>query len=68
MVVLWAILIAGIVWAVMRLLPGRRATPGSRPDSPEDILDRRFARGEIDLETYQAQRDALSRMRGEDLR
>ncbi|MCB0911733.1 MAG: hypothetical protein KDB60_08980 [Propionibacteriaceae bacterium] len=70
MVVLWVVLIAGIVWAVSRLLPGRRVTPGSRPaqDSPEDILDRRFARGEIDLETYQAQREALSRMRGEDLR
>ncbi len=72
MVVLWAVLIAGIVWAVMRLLPGRQAAHGhgarSAQDSPEEILDRRFARGEIDLETYQAQRDALSRMRGEDLR
>ena len=70
MVVLWALLIAAIVWAVLRLLPGRHAAPGPGPaqDSPEEILDRRFARGEIDLETYQAQRDALSRARGEDLR
>jgi len=72
MVLLWAVLIAGIVWAVSRLLPGRHVGHGhgARPtqDSPEDILDRRFARGEVDLETYQVQRDALARMRGEDLR
>lgn len=72
MVLLWVVLIAVIVWAVSRLLPGRQAAHGhgARPaqDSPEEILDRRFARGEIDLETYQAQRDALSRARGEDLR
>lgn len=69
-VLLWVVLIAGIVWAVSRLLPGRQAGHGTRPtqESPEEILDRRFARGEIDLETYQAQRDALGRVRGEDLR
>lgn len=70
MVVLWVVLIAGIVWAVSRLLPGRQTGPGARPtqDSPEDILDRRFARGEVDLETYQAQRAALLNARGENLR
>ena len=69
-VLLWVVLIAGIVWAVSRLLPGRHAGHGARPpqESPEEILDRRFARGEIDLETYQAQRDALGRVRGEDFR
>lgn len=70
MVLLWAILIAGIVWAVSRLLPGRPAGGGTRSgqDSPEEILNRRFARGEIDLETYQAQRAALAQARQEDLR
>lgn len=71
MILFWVVLIAGIVWAVSRLLPGRQA-PAGLPDSgrekPEDILDRRYARGEIDLETYQAQRAALASARGEDLR
>ena len=71
MVLFWVVLIAGIVWAVTRLLPGRQAQ--SRPsasgqETPEDILDRRYARGEIDLETYQAHRAALASARGEGLR
>lgn len=64
---LWIILLAVIIWVVVRLLPDRRAGTGA-PDitpqeTPEQILDRRFARGEIDLETYQAQRDALAQAR-----
>lgn len=68
MMVFWLLLIAAIVWAVSRLLPGRRARQShSQPgqDTPEEILDRRFARGEIDLETYQMQRAALASARGE---
>ena len=65
----WLVLLGVIIWAVVRLLPGRGAgsgNSGSVPpaDTPEDILDRRFARGEIDLETYQAQRAALASARG----
>lgn len=64
---LWIILLAVIIWAVVRLLPDRRAGTGA-PDitpqeTPEQILARRFARGEIDLETYQAQRDVLTQTR-----
>jgi putative membrane protein len=71
MVAFWVVLIAAIVWAVSRLLPARQksaepSVPGQ--DKPEDILDRRYARGEIDLETYQAQRAALASARGEGLR
>ena len=67
----WVALIAVIVWAVSRLLPPRQA--GSGPlqagrDEPVEILDPRFARGEIDLETYQAQRAALASARGEGFR
>jgi putative membrane protein len=70
----WIILIAAIIWLVVRLLPsGARtgATPvaaaGSvRPQlpSPLEVLDGRLARGEIDLETYQAHRAALVAARG----
>lgn len=66
----WLALLAVIIWAVMRLLPTRRDGENRKDgenwklDSPEDILDRRFARGEIDAETYQAQRAVLMAARG----
>jgi putative membrane protein len=63
----WLVLLGLIIWAVVRLLPGRDGGSGhggAGPETPEEILDRRFARGEIDLETYQAQRAALVSARG----
>ncbi|HQZ85751.1 MAG TPA: hypothetical protein PLB21_09030 [Actinomycetota bacterium] len=71
MILFWVVLIGLIIWAVSRLLPGRPMQDGasqSGREQPKDILDRRFARGEIDLETYQAQRAALASERGEELR
>lgn len=69
----WLVLLGVILFLVVRLLPGAgnqggQAGPGGQggpaQDTPEEILDKRFARGEIDLETYQAQRAALAQMRG----
>lgn len=65
----WLLLLAVIVLLVARLLPGAgrgRSGDGAdpRPDSPEEILDRRFAQGEIDVETYQRQRSVLEQARG----
>ena len=75
----WIVLIAAIIWLVVRLLPsgnhGHAApvptapvaappVPGPRADSPLEILDRRLALGEIDLETYQAHRAAIIASRG----
>lgn len=56
----WVALLVVILWLVVRLLPAT-----DRPDrgSPEEILDRRFARGEIDAETYEAQRATLTAAR-----
>ena len=66
--VFWVVLIALIVWLVIRLLPaesqGRSGADSGRVDSALDILDRRLALGEIDVETYQAQRRALLEARG----
>ncbi len=60
----WLVLLGVILYAVVRLLPsGRSGGHEQGGESPEDILDRRFARGEIDLETYQAQRAALAQTR-----
>jgi putative membrane protein len=63
----WLVLLGVIIWAVVRLLPSRHQMTGvsGAADTPEEILDRRFARGEIDLETYQAQRAALAQSRSE---
>ncbi len=62
----WLLLLGLIVWLVVRLLPSNnRPSPGGGGvDTPEDILDRRFARGEIDEATYTAQRAALAAQRG----
>jgi putative membrane protein len=65
----WLVALGLIIWAVVRLLPGRDSGSGhsgssAEAETPEAILDRRFARGEIDLETYQAQRAALASARG----
>ena len=63
----WLLLLGVIIWAVVRLLPTRHQVTGGpgAPETPEEILDRRFARGEIDLETCQAQRAALAQARGD---
>lgn len=50
MSLLWVLLIAVIVWAAAQLFPGRRET--RQGERPEDVLDLRLARGEIDLRTY----------------
>jgi putative membrane protein len=56
-----------IYWPFVRPLRARHdgsARSGS-VETPEEILDRRFARGEIDVETYQTQREVLAQTRGE---
>lgn len=53
-------LIAVVVWAVVRMTPSasqrRNDTQevGSHRNDARDILDRRFAAGELDTEAYQA--------------
>jgi putative membrane protein len=66
----WIVLIGLVVFLVVRLLPGGAASqhgaPGPGPgtaESAEVILDRMFATGEIDEQTYRARRGALSEMR-----
>lgn len=65
--VFWLVLLGVIIWAVVRLLPSRHQSMGApgAAETPEEILDRRFARGEIDLETYQAHRATLAQSRSE---
>ncbi|WP_165984997.1 SHOCT domain-containing protein [Streptomyces sp. YIM 98790] len=70
----WIALIGLVVWAVIRLSQNTSRTggeAGSRDhgmpgrESAEEILDRRFARGEIDAEEYTQARGHLARHRPE---
>ncbi|WIY01027.1 hypothetical protein QRX60_44490 [Amycolatopsis mongoliensis] len=66
MPVLWIVLIGLVVWAVVRLTqqrPGGGHEQGrGRPpqETPEQILDRRFASGEIDIDAYTQAREHLA--------
>jgi putative membrane protein len=52
-----AILVAGAI-IVVRMLANRQP-PGPAPRGPIQILEERFARGEIDEEEFRTRRDAL---------
>ena len=64
MPLLWILFLGVVVWAAVRLAqPGgdRSWTSGQeRRETPQEILDRRFASGEIDAETYSQARDRLA--------
>lgn len=59
MVLFWAAVIALLVWLVYRLVGGRGRTDAAR--SPEDVVDERYARGDIDRETYERMKEDLGR-------
>ena len=61
MVLFWGAVIVGIVW----LIRGAASAPWAREqdvrkETPVEILDRRFAEGEIDEEDYRLRREALA--------
>jgi putative membrane protein len=58
MTMLWVAVIGLIVWALAALFPRGRTDQEPR-ETPEDILDRRFARGELDAEAYREMRAEL---------
>ncbi len=67
MMLFWIVVVGVIVWAIVRLVPSRtddvREPPraAAKPrGSPREILDRRLASGEIDVETYEELRSRLS--------
>ncbi len=59
MIVAWVVLLAVIVWAVVRIAPGVGVSRSSPDERPLDILDRRLARGEIDADGYDRLRAKL---------
>lgn len=69
MALFWIVVIGLLVWAIIALLSRNRGT--ARPVHPgahqaaEDILDRRFAMGEINIEQYRQARAELATARQE---
>jgi len=64
--VFWIAVLVLVVWGVTRLLPtgGRGPDAGApRAETPEEILDRRLAQGEIDVQTYQRMRTEIASAR-----
>jgi len=58
MIVFWVAVVALIVWAVRSTAPTPR-----RESDPIDILERRFALGEIDGDEYEKRRRTLASLR-----
>ena len=64
--VLWIALLVVLVWAVIRWLDRKTTTPSSSVNSSAssgptalEILQQRYARGEIDTATYEQMRERL---------
>jgi putative membrane protein len=62
MPLLWIALTGVIVWAVVKvaLRPADQAAEQPRRETPQEILDRRFASGEIDADAYSQTRTRLA--------
>lgn len=61
MSIIWIVVIGAVVWAAVRIAQTTSgANRGREPrETPEEILARRFAGGEIDEVAYDAARDRL---------
>lgn len=51
MIAFWALVIAGIVFLV-KVLMGSRSSTSAKEETAMDILEKRYARGEIDAEEF----------------
>lgn len=60
MVLFWVVLIAGAVWLARALFNGSRSSATTGHElSAKEILDQRFARGEITREQYDLMKQDL---------
>jgi putative membrane protein len=61
MLVFWGAVIVGIVWLIRGAASGVWLRErGASKETPTEILDRRFAEGEIGEEDYRARRELLT--------
>lgn len=58
MVLFWALVIVAVVWAVRAWTGGQG--PARRESTPQEVLERRLAEGEISVEDYDERRRVLS--------
>lgn len=66
MIIFWVGLLTLIGWAVARAFPSvnnRGGGDSAGQETPQGVLDRRYAAGELDTETYQSMRAALASSR-----
>ena len=66
MLLFWVLLIAGAVWLVRSIFPGsikNDMSRGEHPSSPREILDNRYARGEISREQYKVMLEDIAEQR-----
>lgn len=63
MLLIWVVVIAAVVWIASRSFPSRSGGGDSRAAdaTSKQILDERFARGEIDADEYRRLRRELER-------
>jgi putative membrane protein len=59
----WLLLIGGIAFLVLRGRGGGPPWTGGRRETGIDVLDRRFAEGELSLEEYRERRSVLEEKR-----
>ena len=59
MILFWAVVIAGIVFAISYLTTGKVGPAERSAGDPLKILQERYARGEIDTEEYEERRRVL---------
>ncbi len=57
MTVFWVIVLIALAWFFTSVV---RRGGGAKEDTPEEILRRRYARGEIDRETFQRMMDDVT--------
>lgn len=59
--IFWIVLIAVLVFVIKLVMDSQSGGKTSKEDSPLEILKRRYARGEIDEETYRHRREELEK-------
>ena len=57
--IVWLALLVAVIVVLVRWLGGGSFGVGSPPRTPREILDERFAKGEIDQEEYEKRRKVL---------
>ncbi len=58
--IMWLAILVAVIAMVLRWLPGGSPGANTPRPTPRDILDERYARGEIDREEYLRRRDDMA--------